>query len=74
VLFLKSLIFLIESILILFIFRKIQKKLEKSKFAKKEVEGPIGDLATYLPINKSFQHFHKEGGNFEQLRGITKKP
>jgi len=39
VLFLKSLIFLIESMLILLVFKKY-KKIKKSKFTKKEVEGP----------------------------------
>jgi len=38
--FLKSLIFLIESMLILLVLKKNTKKLEKSKFTKKEVEGP----------------------------------
>jgi len=41
-LFLKSLIFLIESTLILLVFKKIQKKTGKIKiYKKKRVEGPI---------------------------------
>ena len=59
ILILQSLIFLIESTLILFVF--INKK--KSKFIKnKNVEGPMcfGDQAT-LPINRG-HNTHKRGG------------
>ena len=38
------------------------KKQEKSNLQKKKLMDKFGDLATYLPINKSFQHLHKGGG------------
>ena len=78
-LFLQSLIFLIESTLILLVFLKI--KIKKSKFAKnKEIKGPMcfWDQAT-LPINTSLHNTKKEGrkftmGQFYTIERNHKKP
>ena len=55
------------------LLRKNPKKIRKIKFIKKERSWgtKFGDLATFLPINRSFQHIQKGGGNFETLEKNT---
>ena len=69
--FLKSLIFLIESMLILLIF-KIQKK---SKFIKKKTINPkklrtnVFEDKVILSINRCLQHIQNEGRFLERIKG-----
>jgi len=74
--FLKSLIFLIESTLMLLVLKKIQKKKEKSKFIykKEEVEGPCLRTKQYFAY-KYESLTNKEGGQCcTKIRGQHKKP
>jgi len=59
------------------LIRKIQLKFEKSNLQKKKSwVTKFGDLTTFLPINRSFQHIHK-GGQFctsgENTKTLTLK-
>jgi hypothetical protein len=56
------------------LIRKIQLKFEKSNLQKKKSwVTKFGDLTTFLPINRSFQHIHK-GGQFCTSGENTKNP
>jgi len=62
--FLKSLIFLIESTLILLVFKKIQKIKKKQNLQKTKVEGPILRLKQHFTYKyRSIAHT-KRGGQF----------
>ena len=62
-LFLKALIFLIKSMLILLVFKKYKKKQEKSKFTKKrKLRDQFWGPSNILPIYSSLPHTHKRGG------------
>jgi hypothetical protein len=62
--FLKSLIFLIESTLILLVFKIIKKIKKKQNLQKKKVEGPILRLKQHFTYKYGTQLTQREGGQF----------
>jgi hypothetical protein len=71
--FLKALIFLIESTLILLVFKKIEEKTRKIKIYKKKVKGPILRPKQHFIYKYGSTTHIRGGGNFETLKKNHKK-